>query len=83
MSINRFIVIVLDSVGIGEGPDAATFGDVGSHTLGNIARVAGGLNLPHMEAMGLANIAATALNLLGFNQLPDPDQWVFAFSGPF
>ena len=30
MSINRFIVIVLDSVGIGEGPDAAAFGDVGS-----------------------------------------------------
>ena len=58
MSINRFIVIVLDSVGIGEGPDAAAFADVGSNTLGNIARVVGGLKLPHMEAMGLANIAA-------------------------
>lgn len=58
MSINRFIVIVLDSVGIGEGPDAAAFGDVGSNTLGNIARVVGGLNLPNMEAVGLANIAA-------------------------
>ena len=32
----RAIVIVLDSVGIGEQPDAAEFGDVGSHTLGNI-----------------------------------------------
>jgi phosphopentomutase len=58
MSINRFIVIVLDSVGIGETPDAAAFGDVGSNTLANIARVVGGLKLPHMEAMGLANIAA-------------------------
>ncbi|MDM8528709.1 phosphopentomutase [Anaerolineales bacterium HSG24] len=58
MSINRFVVIVLDSVGIGEAPDAATFGDVGSHTLGNIARVVGGLKIPNMEAMGLANIAA-------------------------
>ena len=57
MSINRFIVIVLDSVGIGEAPDAAAFGDVGSHTLGNIAQAVGGLHLPHMEAMGLANIA--------------------------
>ena len=57
MTVNRFIVIVLDSVGIGEGPDAAAFGDVGSHTLGNIASVVGGLNLPHMERMGLANIA--------------------------
>ena len=58
MPINRFIVIVLDSVGIGELPDAAAFGDVGSHTLGNIARVVGGLKLPHLEALGLANIAA-------------------------
>jgi phosphopentomutase len=57
MDINRFIVIVLDSVGIGEAPDAAAFGDVGCHTLGNIARVVGGLKLPHLEAMGLANIA--------------------------
>jgi phosphopentomutase len=57
MPINRFIVIVLDSVGIGEAPDAAGFGDVGSHTLGNIARVVGGLKMPHLEAMGLANIA--------------------------
>ncbi|OQY35811.1 MAG: phosphopentomutase [Anaerolineaceae bacterium 4572_5.2] len=57
MPINRFIVIVLDSVGIGEAPDAAAFGDVGSHTLGNIARTVGGLKVPNMEAMGLANIA--------------------------
>jgi phosphopentomutase len=57
MPINRFIVIVLDSVGIGEAPDAAAFGDVGSHTLGNIARTVGGLKTPHMMDMGLANIA--------------------------
>ncbi|MCB0225074.1 MAG: phosphopentomutase, partial [Anaerolineae bacterium] len=57
MPVNRFIVIVLDSVGIGELPDAADFGDVGSHTLGNMARVVGGLKVPHLEALGLANIA--------------------------
>lgn len=57
MPVNRIIVIVLDSVGIGEAPDAAAFGDVGSHTLGNIARVVGGLRLPAMEKLGLANIA--------------------------
>ena len=57
MPVNRFIVIVLDSVGIGEAPDAAAFGDAGSHTLGNMARVVGGLKVPHLEAMGLANIA--------------------------
>ncbi|MCB0212901.1 MAG: phosphopentomutase, partial [Anaerolineae bacterium] len=57
MAVNRFIIIVLDSVGIGELPDAAEFGDVGSHTLGNMARVVGGLQVPYLEAMGLANIA--------------------------
>jgi phosphopentomutase len=57
MTINRVIVIVLDSVGIGELPDAAAFGDVGSHTLGNMARVVGGLDVPNMEKMGLGNIA--------------------------
>jgi phosphopentomutase len=57
MSINRVIVIVLDSVGIGEAPDAAAYGDVGSHTLGNMARAVGGLQVPVMEQMGLGNIA--------------------------
>lgn len=57
MKINRVIVIVLDSVGIGELPDAAAFGDVGSHTLGSMARVVGGLKIPNMEKMGLGNIA--------------------------
>ena len=57
MQVNRVIVIVLDSVGIGEAPDAAAYGDVGSHTLGNMAVAVGGLKVPHMEAMGLGNIA--------------------------
>ncbi|MGB5060506.1 MAG: phosphopentomutase [Candidatus Promineifilaceae bacterium] len=57
MSINRVIVIVLDSVGIGELPDAADFGDVGSHTLGNTAVAVGGLNVPNLTQMGLGNIA--------------------------
>lgn len=58
--INRVIVIVLDSVGIGEAPDAADFGDTGSNTLGNIANALGGLNLPYLEKMGLGNIAPVA-----------------------
>ncbi|UPW84348.1 phosphopentomutase [Lysinibacillus sp. Ag94] len=49
-------VVVLDSVGIGEAPDAANFGDVGSHTLGHIAEKMNGLTMPHMESFGLANI---------------------------
>jgi phosphopentomutase len=60
MPVNRFIVIVLDSVGIGEAPDAAAFGDVGCHTLGNIAHAVGGLHVPNMEAQGLGNIAMLA-----------------------
>jgi phosphopentomutase/deoxyribose-phosphate aldolase len=57
MEVKRVIVIVLDSVGIGEAPDAAAYHDVGSHTLGNMAAAVGGLQLPNMAAMGLGNIA--------------------------
>ena len=53
----RFTLIVLDSVGIGELPDAAEYGDAGSHTLGNLARAVGGLSLPNLGALGLGNIA--------------------------
>ncbi len=52
----RVIIIVLDSVGIGEMPDAGEYGDLGSHTLGNIARLRGELHLPHLEKLGLGNI---------------------------
>ena len=51
----RVIWIVLDSVGIGEMPDAAQYGDVGSDTLGNIARQRR-LDLPNFSQLGLANI---------------------------
>ncbi|MDN7225852.1 phosphopentomutase [Planococcus sp. N064] len=53
---NRIHLIVLDSVGIGEAPDAAAFGDTGSDTLGHIAEAVGGLHMPNMERLGLANI---------------------------
>jgi len=56
MVFNRVIWIVLDSVGIGEMPDAAAYGDVGSNTLGNIARLRP-LHLPNFAALGLGNIA--------------------------
>ncbi|WP_281487147.1 phosphopentomutase [Lysinibacillus sphaericus] len=53
---NKIHVVVMDSVGIGEAPDAANFGDVGAHTLGHIAEKMNGLTMPVMESMGLANI---------------------------
>jgi phosphopentomutase len=49
-------VIVLDAVGAGALPDAASFGDEGSDTLGNVARAVGGLDLPNLEALGLGNV---------------------------
>ncbi|MDX1979998.1 MAG: phosphopentomutase [Bryobacteraceae bacterium] len=52
---NRVIWIVLDSVGIGEMPDAANYGDAGSDTLGNIAKQRP-LSLPNLCALGLGNI---------------------------
>lgn len=53
---NRVHLVVLDSVGIGEAPDAKDFGDEGANTLGHIAEVAG-LSVPNMQALGLGNIA--------------------------
>jgi len=57
MSARRAILLVLDGVGIGAAHDAAQYGDDGSDTLGNIARAVGGLELPHLEALGLGCIA--------------------------
>lgn len=52
----RIHLIVLDSVGIGEAPDADQFGDVGADTLGHIGEKMGGLKMPNMGKMGLSNI---------------------------
>ncbi len=56
----RAIVLVLDSVGAGELPDAAEYGDTGANTLGNTARAVGGLKMPNLGAMGLGNITQIA-----------------------
>jgi phosphopentomutase len=54
---SRAIVIVLDSVGIGELPDAPSYGDQGSDTVGNIAKHVP-LNLPTLRSLGLGRIAS-------------------------
>lgn len=64
----RAIVLVLDSVGAGELPDAADYGDAGSNTLGNTARAVGGLRLPNLGRMGLGNIT----DILGVPPQPKP-----------
>ncbi|OXS53479.1 phosphopentomutase [Cohnella sp. CIP 111063] len=52
----RIFLIVMDSVGIGEAPDAAAFGDIGADTLGHIAESMGGIRLPNLEKLGLGCI---------------------------
>ncbi|NCU18301.1 phosphopentomutase [Pallidibacillus pasinlerensis] len=56
MTYKRIFLIVMDSVGIGEAPDAEKFGDKGADTLGSIAEKMGGLNMPNMAKLGLSNI---------------------------
>jgi phosphopentomutase len=55
--VGRFVVLILDSVGVGELPDAGQYGDEGSNTLVNLGRAVGGLNLPNLESLGLGKVA--------------------------
>lgn len=64
----RCILIVLDSVGIGEMPDAKQYGDEGSNTLGNIYKVCGGMNIPNLISLGLGNIEGG--EILGYATSP-------------
>ncbi|WP_307973578.1 phosphopentomutase [uncultured Megasphaera sp.] len=58
MQYKRIIVIVTDSVGAGDAPDAAAFGDAGADTLGHIdAHVPGGLRVPTLRSLGWGQIA--------------------------
>lgn len=54
--INRVIILVFDSLGVGELPDAADYGDAGANTLGNIAAAVGGLDLPVLQRLGIGNV---------------------------
>lgn len=52
----RVVLLLLDGLGVGELPDAKAYGDEGSNTLGNLAKVAGGVKLPHFQKLGLGRI---------------------------
>jgi phosphopentomutase len=52
----KVVLIVMDSVGAGELPDAFEYGDTGSNTLGNIIKEMGGLNIPNLVKLGIGNI---------------------------
>ena len=53
----RVLLVVLDSVGIGELPDAADYGDAGAATIQHTADAVGGLKIPNLEALGLGRVA--------------------------
>jgi phosphopentomutase len=54
--VKRVFLIVLDSLGVGALPDAATFGDGGAHTLDHLAEAAGGIDVPRLASLGLGAI---------------------------
>lgn len=56
LPIRRIVLIVLDGVGIGALPDAASYGDQGANTLLHVAQANGGLHLPNLQRLGLGNI---------------------------
>ena len=56
LKFKRIFLIVADSAGVGEEPDADRFGDVGSNTFAHAAESVGGLNVPVMESMGLGEL---------------------------
>lgn len=64
---DRICLVVLDSAGIGEMPDAADWGDAGADTLGHIAE-SRKLHLPNLQALGLGNIR----QLNGVSSVPEP-----------
>ncbi|HEY3997234.1 MAG TPA: phosphopentomutase [Candidatus Xenobia bacterium] len=54
--MERAIILVMDSGGVGEMPDAAEYGDQGSDTLGHVASALGGIQLPTFQQLGLGNL---------------------------
>ena len=63
--MKRAIIIVLDSVGIGEMPDAAKYGDEGSNTLVNIKKARPEMDLKNLCSLGLGNIDGKEIEILG------------------
>ncbi|RNC28723.1 MAG: Phosphopentomutase [Candidatus Dichloromethanomonas elyunquensis] len=54
--VHRVVLIIIDSVGIGELPDAKDYGDEGSNTLANISKEVGGLHIANLSKLGIGNI---------------------------
>ena len=65
--MKRIFLIILDSLGAGEAPDAAAFGDVGAHTLKSLA-TSSRLSIPTLRSLGLGNVEG--LDFLGAVEHP-------------
>jgi phosphopentomutase len=66
--VPRVLVVVCDSWGVGDAPDAAAYGDEGSDTLANTAEAVGGIRAPHLEALGLGRLTT----IRGVGSTPAP-----------
>ena len=71
-NFKRIFLVVLDSVGVGEAPDAAEYNDEGSHTLGHIAEKMNGINLRHLESLGLGHIEP----IKGVSKVEEPKAFI-------
>ncbi|MDD3122293.1 MAG: phosphopentomutase [Candidatus Izemoplasmatales bacterium] len=68
MKYKRIFLIVIDSVGVGELPDADKFDDIGSNTIGNLAKATGGVYLPTLQSFGYGNLT----DILGVEPTQNP-----------
>lgn len=67
-SYKRAIIIVLDSLGVGEMPDAINFGDAGTNTFLHVVQACGKLCLPTLESLGIGHLVPAP----GINIVPNP-----------
>jgi phosphopentomutase len=58
--VDRVLLLVCDSFGVGEAPDAAAYGDTGSDTIGHVASSVGGLHAPNLARLGLGALTEVA-----------------------
>ncbi|MGH2572494.1 MAG: phosphopentomutase [Actinomycetota bacterium] len=58
--VERVLLLVCDSFGVGEAPDAEAYGDSGSNTLGHVAEAVGGLDAPNLGSLGIGHVTPLA-----------------------
>lgn len=77
ISIQRIFIVVLDGAGVGALPDAASFGDQGSNTLGHVIMSNKGIKIPHLFSLGLKKI----LPVKYFSEKDEPERTLLGAYG--